>query len=363
MTTYLLLGGGTAGHVNPLLAVAEHLRSTEPDSTILIVGTEEGLERQLVPERGFELTTIERLPLPRRLSGYALRFPFRFHRAVRALRELIRDQHVDVVVGFGGYASAPGYVAARRERVPIVVHEANAKPGFANRLGARWTPFVGVTFPSTRIAHARLVGMPLRQELIAGKSKTSRDAALALFHLDPTRPVLLVTGGSQGALSLNRAVSAAAPDIVRAGWQILHIWGQLTEVDVQAGPHHHILPFCSDMASALEVADFAVSRAGAATVSELCALGVPSVLVPYPVGNGEQRFNAADVVHAGGALLVRDEDFSDTWITERLLPILTNPKQRDAMAAAAQRVGSRDGTEKLLLLVREALASRATLRG
>lgn len=359
----MLLGGGTAGHVNPLLAVAEHLRAAEPDSELLIIGTAEGLESRLVPDRGFTLTTIDRLPLPRKLSGYALRFPFRFEKAVRELRALIRERSIDVVIGFGGYASAPGYVAARRERVPIVIHEANAKPGFANRLGARWTPFVGVTFASTQIAHARLVGMPLRQELIAANAERDRDAARAHFQLDPRRPVLLVTGGSQGALSLNQAVSAAAPDIINAGWQILHIWGQLTDIDAAEHPHHHVVPFCSDMARALTTADFAVSRAGAATVSELCALGVPSVLVPYPVGNGEQRFNAADVVQAGGALLVRDADFNAVWIAERLVPVLRNPDQREAMARAARSVGSTEGTEKLLLLVREALASRATLRG
>lgn len=359
----MLLGGGTAGHVNPLLAVAEHLRETEPESEIVIVGTAEGLEARLVPERGFELTTIERLPLPRKPSWSAIRFPVRFARAVSQLRDLMRRQSVDVVIGFGGYASAPGYVAARREGVPIVIHEANAKPGFANRLGARWTPFVGVTFSSTQIAHARLVGMPLRRELTVPHTVEARNAAFERFGLDARRPTLLVTGGSQGALSLNTAIRDAAPAIIAAGWQILHIWGQLTAVEAPQLTHHRVVPFCSEMVLALEVADFAVSRAGASTVSELCALGVPSVLVPYPVGNGEQRFNAADVVQAGGAMLVRDADFTASWIIDQMLPILNDSRQRETMARAAREVGSRDGTVKLLALVREALDSRDTLSG
>lgn len=363
MTVYLLLGGGTAGHVNPLLAVAEQLRKTEPNSEIIIVGTAEGLESRLVPERGFTLTTIERLPLPRKPSAYAFRFPARFRRAVRQLRRLIRSRSVDVVVGFGGYASAPGYLAARKERVPIVIHEANAKPGFANRMGARWTPFVGVTFASTRIANAHWVGMPLRQELLASASQERRAAARAQFQLEENRPTLLVTGGSQGALSLNRAVTAAAPAIIDAGWQILHIWGQLTEVDAPEREHHRVLRYCSEMDLALAVADFAVSRAGAATVSELSALGIPSVLVPYPVGNGEQRLNAEDVVHAGGAILVADHDLTGAWLGDVLVPLLCDADRRADMSQAALTVGSRDGTEKLLALVEEALASRATLKG
>lgn len=363
MTVYLLLGGGTAGHVNPLLAVAERLRNTEPDSDVIIVGTAEGLESRLVPERGFTLTTIERLPLPRKPSAYAFRFPFRFMRAVRELRRLIRNRAVDVVLGFGGYASAPGYLAARKERVPIVIHEANAKPGFANRLGARWTSFVGVTFASTRIAHAHWVGMPLRPELLGTDSPGRRAAARAEFQLEENRPTLLVTGGSQGALSLNRAVTAAAPALIDAGWQILHVWGQLTEVEAPERDHHRVLKYCSEMDLALGVADFAVSRAGAATVSELCALGIPSVLVPYPVGNGEQRFNAADVVQAGGGILVDDQDFTSGWIREVLVPLLQDPDRIAQMSQAALTVGSRDGTEKLLALVEEALAARATLKG
>ncbi|MBN9612076.1 MAG: glycosyltransferase, partial [Actinobacteria bacterium] len=129
MTAYLLAGGGTAGHVNPLLALADHIREVEADAEIVVLGTREGLEARLVPERGYELQTIARLPFPRRPSGYALTFPARYRRAVGEVRELIRSRGIDTVVGFGGYASAPAYRAARLEGVPYVIHEANARPG------------------------------------------------------------------------------------------------------------------------------------------------------------------------------------------------------------------------------------------
>ncbi|HAN25316.1 MAG TPA: UDP-N-acetylglucosamine--N-acetylmuramyl-(pentapeptide) pyrophosphoryl-undecaprenol N-acetylglucosamine transferase, partial [Microbacterium ginsengisoli] len=143
MTTYLLAGGGTAGHVNPLLAVADALRAREPEASVLVLGTREGLEARLVPLRGYELLFIDKVPFPRRPDRAALAFPRRFARAVRAVRRDIRERGVDVVVGFGGYAAAPAYVAARREHVPFVVHEANARPGIANVLGARRAAAVG----------------------------------------------------------------------------------------------------------------------------------------------------------------------------------------------------------------------------
>lgn len=187
MTTYLLAGGGTAGHVNPLLAVADALREREPDSTVLVLGTREGLESRLVPERGYELLTIDKLPFPRRPNGDALRFPGRWRRTVAQAREHLRGRHVDVVVGFGGYASAPAYVAARRERIPVVVHEANAKPGLANILGARRAAATGVAFEGTPLKGSRVVGMPLRQEIVDLDRDALRASAAEHFGLREDR--------------------------------------------------------------------------------------------------------------------------------------------------------------------------------
>ena len=158
MTKYLLAGGGTAGHVNPLLALAEYIRQHDPEAKILTLGTVEGLESRLVPERGFELRTIARLPFPRKLNVYALRFPMLFARAVNQVEQLIREERIDVVVGFGGYASAPAYEAARKTRTPIVVHEANALPGMANRRAAKYASATGVAFENAPVHRARFVG-------------------------------------------------------------------------------------------------------------------------------------------------------------------------------------------------------------
>ncbi|MBC9926923.1 MULTISPECIES: glycosyltransferase [unclassified Leucobacter] len=358
MTTYLLAGGGTAGHVNPLLALADHIRAVEPDSEIIALGTREGLESRLVPERGYELQTIDRVPFPRRPNAYALRFPLRYARAVRETRALIRERGVDVVVGFGGYVSTPAYRAAQKEGVPFVIHEANARPGLANKLGARGTDFVGVTFAGTPIRGARVTGMPLRPEIEHLDRAGTRDAARAHFGLDPARRTLLVTGGSLGARAINESISSQAAEIVAAGAQVLHVWGGLTELVDPGVDGYVVLPYCDRMDLAFAACDLALSRAGSTTVSELSGLGIPAVFVPYGHGNGEQRFNAAGVVAAGGAILVDDAELTPEWVRGELIPLLQDDARLADMAARATGAGTLDGTRCLYGLVAEALTAR-----
>ncbi|MWV49686.1 undecaprenyldiphospho-muramoylpentapeptide beta-N-acetylglucosaminyltransferase [Rathayibacter sp. VKM Ac-2803] len=358
MTRFLLAGGGTAGHVNPLLATADEIRARRADDEVLVLGTAEGLESRLVPLRGYELSVIPRLPFPRRPNGAALRFPSAFRSTIDGIVRTIRERRIDAVVGFGGYAAAPAYLAARRARVPFVVHEANARPGLANRLGARVTPWVGVAFDGTPLPHARTVGMPLRREIADLDRAARRGDAMREFGLDPARPTLLVTGGSLGARRINATVHAAAAAVVETGFQILHITGSKAEISDPGIAGYHLLPYCDRMDLALSAADLAVSRAGAATVSELSALGVPAVYIPYPVGNGEQRFNARGVVDAGGAVLVEDAAFLPTWVEASLLPLLEDASRRDEMGRRAATVGVRDGSERLVDLIGLALQQR-----
>ena len=361
MTTYLLAGGGTAGHVNPLLAVADRLRERHPGSTVLVLGTEEGLEARLVPERGYELLTIPRVPFPRRPNRAALRFPSRLRGTVDAVRAILRDRHVDVVVGFGGYVSAPAYLAARAERVPFAIHEANARPGIANRLGARFTPFVGTAFAGTRIRGGRVVGMPLRREIEQLDKFEARKEALDLFGLDGSKPTLLVTGGSSGAQRINDTVSQSVTLVLGAGWQVLHVTGAYRDaVDDPNLPGYVVLKYADRMDLALAVADLAVARAGTATVAELSALGIPAVFVPYAVGNGEQRFNARGAVEAGGAVIVHDSLFTPGWVAAELVPLLRNRARIADMAARIATVGALDGTDRMVDLVDAAAASRGT---
>jgi UDP-N-acetylglucosamine--N-acetylmuramyl-(pentapeptide) pyrophosphoryl-undecaprenol N-acetylglucosamine transferase len=351
VTTYLFAGGGTAGHVNPLLAVADRIRERDPSAVVLVLGTREGLEARLVPDRGYELLTIERLPFPRRLGRAALSFPARFRRAVAQTRRYIVERKVDVVVGFGGYAAAPAYRAARALKIPVVIHEANVRAGLANRLGARSARAVGTVFPETRLPHATLVGMPLRREIEQLERAASHAEAMTFFGLDAAKPTLLVTGGSTGARSINRAVFDSIDGILTAGWQVLHIAGNGNELPASMKNDYKILNYCDRMDLALAAADLAIARSGAVTLSEFAAVGLPAIFIPYPVGNGEQRLNAADAVKAGGAVLVADAEFTPAWIGAHLIPLLRDRPAIDRMAAGIGAVGSRDGADRMVDLV------------
>lgn len=361
LASVLLAGGGSAGHVSPLLALADCLRRRDPDLRITALGTLTGLEQRLVPARGYDLRSIPKVAFPRRPGAALVRLPGALKAAVDAAGAAMDETSPDVVVGFGGYVSTPAYLAARRRRIPIVVHEQNARPGLANRLGARMTPFVATTFASTSLPHATLIGMPLRREIALLDRTANRVAGLAHFGLDDHRPTVLVTGGSLGAQRLNTAF-AARVDVLRSrGVQVLHITGQGKDFEhgsTVVGPPYVVAAYADRMDLAYAAADLVVARAGANTVCELTAVGLPAVYVPLPIGNGEQRFNATDVVAAGGGILVDDSDLTPEWIDETLVPLVTNEPRVCEMARAAATIGEREADERLADLVVVAADSR-----
>ena len=356
----LLAGGGTAGHVSPLLALADCLRRREPDVRIVALGTAEGLEARLVPARGYDLEVVPKVPMPRRPSADLLRLPGSLRRAVAAADAAIGSSRARVVVGFGGYVATPAYLAARRRGIPIVIHEQNARPGLANKLGARFATHVAVTFPGTPLPGATLTGMPLRREIALLDRKARRAEALAAFGLDPQWPTVLVTGGSLGAQRINDAFRESVMSLQAEGVQVLHVTGAGKEFAVGergAGAPYVVVPYADRMELAYASADIVVARSGANTVCELTAVGLPAAYVPLPIGNGEQRLNAEAVVAAGGGLVVEDADLTPTWVETTLVPLLRDATRLGEMAAAAASVGRRDGDELLADLVADAAAA------
>ena len=357
----VLAGGGTAGHVEPAMSVADALRRHDPDVGITAVGTERGLETRLVPARGYSLELIPPVPLPRRPTPDLLTVPGRLRDAVRACERVLARTGADAVVGFGGYVSLPAYLAARRLRVPLVVHEANARPGLANRLGARMTRHVGVATPDVRLPHATHVGIPLRRSIATLDRRARRDEARAFFGLEPDRTTLLVFGGSQGARRLNETMGEAASAVLSTGAQVLHARGRdqqvtVAEPDQERARRYHVLEYVDRMDLAYAAADVVVSRAGAMTCAELAAVGLPSVYVPFPIGNGEQRFNALPTVRAGGGVLVDDADFTPEWVAATLPGLLGDPQRLERMSRAAEALGRRDADDRVVAMVREAIA-------
>ncbi|WP_076258853.1 undecaprenyldiphospho-muramoylpentapeptide beta-N-acetylglucosaminyltransferase [Intrasporangium flavum] len=359
-TSVLLAGGGSAGHVSPLLSLADALRRRHPDVRVTALGTSEGLEARLVPAHGLDLRVVPKVPLPRRPSGDLLRLPGRLKAAVDAAGAAIDDTGAQVVVGFGGYVSTPAYLAARRRGVPVVIHEQNARAGLANRLGARFAAHVATTFAVTSLPNATRIGMPLRREVSTLDRPGRRAEALALFGLDASYPTVLVTGGSLGAQRLNDAFRANVERLSAAGVQVLHVTGLGKEFDAtvpEGGAPYVVVPYADRMELAYAAADLVVARAGANTVCELTAVGLPAVYVPLPVGNGEQRLNAADVVATGGGLLVDDADLTPEYVGSQVLALATDRPRLERMAAAAAALGERAADERLADMVDDAAAA------
>jgi UDP-N-acetylglucosamine--N-acetylmuramyl-(pentapeptide) pyrophosphoryl-undecaprenol N-acetylglucosamine transferase len=346
----LIAGGGSAGHISPALATADALRRLAPDTEVFCLGTERGLETRLIPLHGYPLELIPAVPMPRKPTPALLGVPGRLAGAISAAANVIDRTGAQVLVGFGGYVATPAYLGARRRKIPIVVHEQNPKPGLANKLGSRFTTHVYTGYPDTSLRDARYIGIPIRREIADLDRLSMGDKARAHFGLRSDLPVLLVTGGSQGARSLNEAAFGAAEWLRAANIQVLHIIGPRNGANAPAG--RGTVPYIATtyidrMDLAYAAADFALCRAGANTCAELTAVGLPAAYVPLPIGNGEQRLNALPIVQHGGGMLVPDAELTPEWIRDRLLPVLVDIDQVAGMSAAAASLGHRDADEQL----------------
>lgn len=396
-------GGGTAGHVNPLLSIADSIRQKNPRAHISVIGTQEGLESQLVPQSGYPLEIIEKIPFPRRINKKALQFPFKWRKETRHIEQYLKEVHADAIVGVGGYVAAPVYAAAHRMRIPIIIHEQNARAGIANKLGARWATFIGAAYPHTGLhtaagTPAQVVGLPLRPVIsqaitaLATHQQEARQMAIRACGLNPSLPILLVTGGSLGALHINDVVSKAAALLIENGIQVIHLTGknkdksvyetvrasipsavhplhlenfdyskilhqslmeggsQISSVEErststassQAG--YYIAPYLEAMDKAFVAADLIIGRSGAGTVNEISALGIPAVYIPLAIGNGEQRLNALPSAQKGGALIISEKNFTPHSIKE-IIDLIKDKEKLEHMRHAAYNSGLRHAAE------------------
>ena len=338
------------------MAVADALIALDPSIRITALGTQRGLETRLVPERGYDLELITPVPLPRKPSGDLVRLPLRMRRAVRQTRAVLDGVGADVVIGFGGYVSLPAYLAARggvlgRRRVPVVIHEANASAGWANRVGARSASRVLSAVADPGLRRVEVVGVPVRSTITSLDRSALRAEARAHFGFADQARVLLVFGGSQGAQAINRAVTAAAEDLATAGVSVLHAHGPKNVLDLRvpaaADPPYVAVPYLSRMDLAYAAADLAICRSGAITVAEVTAVGLPAVYVPLPIGNGEQRLNALPVVNAGGGLIVDDADLTPAFVADTVGGLLGDRTRLAAMTTAAALAGHRDAAQRV----------------
>ncbi len=316
-----------------------------------------------MPKEGLDFRAIEVEGMPRRLGFGFPRFAWLLGKAYRQSLAILADFGPDVLVGMGGFVAAPVVFAARRRHLPILVHEQNSVVGIANRACGRLANLVGVTYPQTRNVfapgRARVVGNPVRRRVLAAQSQGAR----ARFGLEEQRKTLLVFGGSRGAQRINEAVVQGLSEVAGATWlQILHVAGKMDFERVRRETHaldlgnsgliYRCVPYIDEMGAAYAASDLVVSRAGATTIAEVTALGIASILVPYPHATANhQAENARFVEQSGGARVIRDEDLDGATLFENALRILGDQGVLDSMRANATAIGNRDAAAQLAEMV------------
>ncbi len=348
---FILAGGGTSGHINPALAIADQIRQDHPQAQILFCGTRRGLEQTMVPRAGYEFRAIRARGLPHRLSPELVRAVADFIAGRRQCRQLLREFKPNAVIGTGGYVCSPLAAAAASLHVPLLLHEQNAFPGRSNRLMARRSQMVCISFPGSETwfktrAPIVLTGNPVRPEFFA----QNRQAARKILGLAEHEPVILAMGGSLGARSINEAVlglhqqpafrallSCARPPrvILAAGRQHFEAVRQDSREMTWLDVHEYLF----DMPQVMAAADLIIGRAGAMTCAELAALGKPAILIPYPHAAGDhQTSNARVLASAGAALLQPDQDLTAEWLAGQLQSLLHDRLRLLAMGEAAARL-------------------------
>jgi UDP-N-acetylglucosamine--N-acetylmuramyl-(pentapeptide) pyrophosphoryl-undecaprenol N-acetylglucosamine transferase len=360
----LIAGGGTAGHVFPAIALAERLVG-DHGADVRFVGSATGQEAELVPAAGFPFYAIRAVPFYREVSLRAARAPIVAVRSLGPARPLVRA--ADVVVGMGGYASLPASLAARRERVPLVLHEQNAIPSLSNRLVARRARVVASTFESARASFPARVpfvvtGNPIRARIaeVSALGSALAEEAYGEFGFASDRVTVIVLGGSQGALHLDQAIAAAIHTLAsRNDLQLLVLTGpahvavvERAASQISGGLRVHTRPFLDRMELALGVGDLAIARAGAGTIAELAACGIPMVLVPYPHATGNhQELNARELEGVGAAEVIKDRDLSGELIAERISHLVARQGLLKQMSEAARGWGKPDAARRLSEIV------------
>ena len=365
-TRWVITGGGTGGHIYPALAVAEALSADTSVETVFYIGKTGSLESRVVPERGIAFEGIQFAGMPRRLTMAWFGWFWMLWKAFHESRRLLQRIRPHGVFGTGGYVSAPVLMAAASLGIPYVIHEPDAHPGLVNRLMGRWaTTITGAFDAATAMLPAdRFVrtGNPLRGDF--GRLSKAEGLHRLGLNWPPEAPVLVVTGGSQGARTINRAVTGALAYLLNeAGLHVIHQAGgadaeAVQQTAQQAGyadhPNYHMQPFFADMAAVLACADVAVCRAGSMSLSELHACGVAAILVPYPYAAADhQRKNAMAVQQAGAARMILDADLTADTVCHEVSALLTQPGALPAMREASLSLAQPDATQQIVALLHD----------
>ncbi len=364
---YLISGGGTGGHINPGLAIAKEIQNHEPDAEILFVGTKNGLESKLVPREGYNIEYIEVSGFKRKLSMDTLKTATKLVKSFGSTRKIIKTFKPDVVIGTGGYVCGPVVFSAAMKKIPTVIHEQNAFPGVTNKILSHYVNAVAISFEDSRRrfkgkARITLTGNPVRSELFS-QTKASAREKLQLSH---DKPLVVIFGGSLGAEHLNQCVK----DMINLHYQDIsyqlilatgmkHYDAVMKEIKMPLPSHIRIEPYLYNMGDVLASADLAVCRGGAITVSELAALGIPSILVPSPyVAENHQEHNARALEQKGAAVVILQNQLTSEILYGQIQKLITNKDLRTKMSADAKKIGIRNASSSLYSLIKEIMREK-----
>ncbi|MBM7855939.1 UDP-N-acetylglucosamine--N-acetylmuramyl-(pentapeptide) pyrophosphoryl-undecaprenol N-acetylglucosamine transferase [Desulfohalotomaculum tongense] len=361
----IVTGGGTGGHIYPALAIAKGIKSRHPGAELLYVGTNRGLESDIVPKEGYAFKTIKVSGFQRQLTLKNLKVLWQAGQGMWQAVNLVRRFKPDIVIGTGGYVCGPVVMAGVLHRIPTLIHEQNALPGMTNRILSRFVSSVAVTFEDSikrfpSKARIKLTGLPVRPEIFS----CDKDKAYSEFGLDRNKPVVLVFGGSRGARSINMAMVKVVQELQnQRGIQVLHATGRagydeyiktLSSKGISLVNTGNIttVPYLYNMQNALAVASLVVCRAGAATLAELTALGLPSILIPYPyAAENHQEYNARALAERGAAIMIRDAELTGELLLEYINRLLSSPGELAGMARESSLLGRPKALEDILDLI------------
>lgn len=347
----VVAGGGTAGHIEPALAVGEVLRDTY-QANVVALGTERGLETSIVPARGFDLQLIDPVPIPRRKPWLLPGVPVKLTKSVNQTRRVLKNAGAQAVFGTGGYVAASAYLAARSLGLPFFVLETNALAGMANKLGVKLGG-VGFNAVPNSGMQGDVVGIPVRPGVGVDPDGVKAERGRKMWHLETGRKTLLVTGGSQGAVRINTALAGAVERLVADGYQVLHAYGRKNDAPAPAEGYTAV-PYIDDMEAAYAVADVVLCRSGAMTVAENSAASLPAIYVPLPHGNGEQGLNSAHLVATGAALRIDDVDLNPDTLYQAVSRTLGDDAELARMRTALKETGAGNVAEEIARRIAEA---------
>ncbi len=357
----LITGGGTGGHIYPALALIREIKKKDPTSEFLYVGTKNGLESKIVPAENIPFQTIEIQGFKRSLSLDTLKTLSLFIKSLKVAKKMIKKFQPDVVLGTGGYVSSAVVYAAYKLGIPTVIHEQNSVPGMTNKFLARYVDKVAICFsdaaqyfPKEKVV---LTGNPRAQEVYG----IPQSAVIKNYQLDPAKPTVLIFGGSRGAAKINQAVKEAITEFTTKNYQILYASGEIyyekIQMELKEQLRHAqnitVIPYISDMEQVLANVTLIVGRAGATSLAEITALGLPSILIPSPnVTNDHQTKNAQNLVKNGAAVMLKDGELSGELLVTTIDELMDDPSKLHSMAKITKEAGIPDAADRLYELVK-----------